>query len=250
MAETNNTETTSKYSGEFAWLDEAGLKRVIVALLKLVNKNIANSVTSSDTDPIDVLNGTGDGSVSKIVADEVATIVAGADESFDTLKEISDWISSHAESAAAMNSQISDNTSAIEAVSSLLGELPEDADVDTIVAYIDSKTGDTSELLGDGFSKDNTVADALKKLDEKYDEYTDSLSETLGDGVSFAEGDTVTDHLKELSEKIAANTAAIEAVSTDLENHVSSQYGIGDDAIDRIVAEADAEVNGTSSSDS
>ena len=48
--------------------------------------------------------------VGQAVTDGVARIVAGAPEDFDTLKEMSDWISSHETSAAAMNSAISDNS--------------------------------------------------------------------------------------------------------------------------------------------
>lgn len=51
--------------------------------------------------------------VGQAVTDGVARIVAGAPEDFDTLKEMSDWISSHETSAAAMNSAISDNSIAI-----------------------------------------------------------------------------------------------------------------------------------------
>ena len=51
--------------------------------------------------------------VGQAVTDGVARIVAEAPEDFDTLKEMSDWISSHETSAAAMNSAISDNSVAI-----------------------------------------------------------------------------------------------------------------------------------------
>ena len=51
--------------------------------------------------------------VGQAITDGVAKIVAGAPEDFDTLKEMSDWISSHETSAAAMNSAISDNSVAI-----------------------------------------------------------------------------------------------------------------------------------------
>ena len=44
--------------------------------------------------------------VEKIVTDKVAEIVADAPEDFDTLKELSDWIYTHEESAAAMNAAI------------------------------------------------------------------------------------------------------------------------------------------------
>ena len=51
----------------------------------------------ANTNAIGVLNGeaTVEGSVKKTVADEIAKVIADAPESFDTLKEISDWISSH-----------------------------------------------------------------------------------------------------------------------------------------------------------
>lgn len=57
---------------------------------------------------IDTLNGdaTTEGSVEKTVTDKIAEVVADAPESLDTLKEISDWISSHEDSAAAMNTAI------------------------------------------------------------------------------------------------------------------------------------------------
>lgn len=43
------------------------------------------------------------------VTDKVAEVVASAPEDFDTLKEMSDWISSHSTSAAQMNSKITTN---------------------------------------------------------------------------------------------------------------------------------------------
>lgn len=87
---------------------------------------------------IGVLNGgeTTDGSVKKTVADAVAKIVADAPDSFDTLKEISDWISTHSESASAMNTAIQDNSKAITALQTLIGTLPEDITSKDVVGYI------------------------------------------------------------------------------------------------------------------
>lgn len=48
------------------------------------------------------------------ITEKVAEIVSDAPEDFDTLKEMSDWIASHEESAAAMNSAIQANATAIE----------------------------------------------------------------------------------------------------------------------------------------
>lgn len=67
----------------------------------------------ANTSAIATLNGTGAGSVQKQVADAVAQIIADAPEAYDTLKEISDWISSHAGDASEMNSAIQQNTADI-----------------------------------------------------------------------------------------------------------------------------------------
>ena len=51
--------------------------------------------------------------VIKIIEDEIAQIVANAPEDLDTLKEIADWISTHEDSASAMNTAILANKTAI-----------------------------------------------------------------------------------------------------------------------------------------
>ena len=51
---------------------------------------------------VGVLNGTGEGSVKKQVADAVAGIIADADTDFDTLKEVADWILNDKTGAAAL----------------------------------------------------------------------------------------------------------------------------------------------------
>lgn len=61
-------------------------------------------------------------SVTADIADAVAGIVGGADASFDTLKEIADWIADHPESVAELNSAIADNASDIAALAALVGE--------------------------------------------------------------------------------------------------------------------------------
>lgn len=53
------------------------------------------------------------GSVAYTVAQQIAALIASAPASLDTLKEIADWISSHASDASAMNTQIQDNANDI-----------------------------------------------------------------------------------------------------------------------------------------
>lgn len=97
--------------------------KVIAGELKNIKSKISTdeSTIESNTKKIEAnetaistLNGTGDGSVKKAVSDGIAKVVAGAPEDFDTLKEMSDWISTHETSASAMNSQIQDNKKAID----------------------------------------------------------------------------------------------------------------------------------------
>ena len=51
--------------------------------------------------------------VIKIIEDEIAQIIAEAPENLDTLREIADWISTHEDSASAMNTAILANKTAI-----------------------------------------------------------------------------------------------------------------------------------------
>lgn len=110
---------------------------------------------------IETLNGdeTTAGSVKKQVADAVAKIVADAPEAFDTLKELSDWIASHADDASAMNSQISTNKSDIAALTKLVGALPEGATSTTVVGYIAEAI--TGLGIGD-YAKTTEVASAIE----------------------------------------------------------------------------------------
>jgi hypothetical protein len=97
------------------------------ALKKLANDNkIA----------IDILNGTGDGSVTKTVADALTEFVEGAPESLDTYKELTDWIINHQSDALTMNSQINTNKQDIASLKALIGTLPEDIKSTTVIDYI------------------------------------------------------------------------------------------------------------------
>lgn len=70
-----------------------------------LNSTLKKSV-DANKEAIDKLNGTGEGSVSKAVADGIAGVVADAPESFDTLKEIADWIANDTTGSAKMANDI------------------------------------------------------------------------------------------------------------------------------------------------
>lgn len=95
--------------------------------------------------------------VREIAAEEVAKIVDGADASFDTLKEVSDWISTHGTDAATMNTQINANKTAIE------------------------KLNGTAETVGSVANTVNTAIDGALKADGK-DKYALAADLTTANG--------------------------------------------------------------------
>ena len=135
----------------------------------------------ANTDAITVLNGDGDGSVAKQVADAVAKIVADAPESYDTLKEISDWISNHSSDASAMNSQIQTNKTDIATLTTLVGHLPEGSASTTVVEYIAEAIGVAKTELT------STIATAKSEAVASAKEYSDGLNTAMDTRVSDLE---------------------------------------------------------------
>lgn len=98
-----------------------GLSTAIESLKTTVgdeNSGLVKQVAENKA-AIDTLNG--DKNVSGSVAYQIAQIVAGADESFDTLKEIAEWITTHKTDAATMNAQINTNKDDIASLKTLVG---------------------------------------------------------------------------------------------------------------------------------
>ena len=149
---------------------------------------------------IATLNGTGEGSVSKQVADAVASIVADAPEAYDTLKEISDWISSHASDASAMNSQINTNKTDIANLTALVGSLPETASSDTVVGYINEaiaalKIGDYAKAadLTAAVARIDTAEGKITTLEGKVKAIEDK---NISDGANKVEASTTNGNIK------------------------------------------------------
>lgn len=137
------------------------------SLAQKVAANAAN--IKVNTDAIAVLNGdaTTAGSVAKQVADAVAAIVNDAPEAFDTLKEISDWLSSHETSAAAMNTQITANKTDIAALKTALGVTEGEDGEETPIVNVE----DAIKTAIDALDVEDTAAT---------DEYVAAVSQTDG----------------------------------------------------------------------
>lgn len=94
--------------------DDAGLRKRIKD-----NETAISTLRGTDTDK----------SARTIAAEEVAKIVNGAPESFDTLKELSDWISTHGTDATAMNT-------AITKLQGIVAGIGGEGEKATVVAYV------------------------------------------------------------------------------------------------------------------
>lgn len=131
---------------------------------------------------ISTLNGTGNGSVKKAVSDGIAKVVAGAPEDFDTLKEMSDWISTHETSASAMNSQIQDNK---KAITTLQTDKADKTEIPTVPTNVSEFTNDAGYLTEHQDISNLVVKEEGKGLSSN--DYTSEEKTKLG-GVGTSQG--------------------------------------------------------------
>lgn len=195
--------TTKEYVSKerFAQYDTKikALIKDIVAKSAYDDSSIKTQINANKT-AIDTLNGDASqvGSVAKQVADAVASIVANAPEAYDTLVEISDWISSHSNDASAMNTSILANTNAINALKTLVGTLPDGTAAKTIIEYIDSKVTGVKDWTADiNTAKTEAIStaagDATAKADKALADakaYADGLATNYATAAQGAKADT------------------------------------------------------------
>lgn len=195
--------TTKEYVSKerFAQYDTKikALIKDIVAKSAYDDSSIKTQINANKT-AIDTLNGDASqvGSVAKQVADAVASIVANAPEAYDTLVEISDWISSHSNDASAMNTSILANTNAINALKTLVGTLPDGTAAKTIIEYIDSKVTGVKDWTADiNTAKTEAIStaagDATTKADKALADaktYADGLATNYATAAQGAKADT------------------------------------------------------------
>lgn len=198
---------------------EAGLQQQITA-----NKNA-----------IDVLNGdsTTEGSVKKQVADAVANLVDGADESFDTLKEIAEWIAEGgdaANDAASLIVRVQGAEKDIDDLEALMGtDSVQDQitaavnDLDSIVSATAENEGKVGVLTGvtqtDGKLTAKTEAtvytavktDALLKAEE---DRAKAAEKTLTDNLAQEVQDRIGAIAQEVSDRNVAIKNAVEALDS------------------------------------
>ena len=190
--------------------------------LKAADKEELEGKIKANADAIDVLNGEGEGSVKKAIDEAInkfATDVTN-DEVVNSYKELIDWAAEHGADAAEMAAGIAANKTAVEALASLVGELPEGETSEDLVAFIqklvnaevaareakDAEIEGAIEALGTQVAKDIQAAKEAAIADAAADA-TEKANKALEDAKAYADekiGDV------DLS-GIAANAEAIEA---------------------------------------
>ena len=191
----------------------------------------------------------GDKNTEGSVAYQVAQIVAGADASYDTLKEIADWIMSDQTGAAKMANDIKANADAITDLEALVGTIPAEATATDIVGYIaeyvqaqltasdlsqyakaedfnalKDVVGDDTKGLVKGLADVTTKAtdneSAITTLNGA-DTVEGSVAKALKDAKAYADGLAVNYATAEQGNKADAAAAAI-GVETNAENGVTA----------------------------
>ena len=178
---------------------EGSVAKAVKTAQTTLQSNI-DTVSGKVTTLVGSVEGDDAKSARTIASEEVAKIVAGADTAYDTLKEISDWISSHKSDASAMNSAIA----ALEAIVDGIGGEGEKA---TVKAYVDdaiaalkigdyAKAADLTALAGrvstvEGkiatINGEDTTVGSIKKALADAKAYTDEKDSTMNTRVKAVE---------------------------------------------------------------
>jgi hypothetical protein len=148
------------------------LKAVEDDYLKAADKTEINGTISAldgrvaaNEGAIEKLNGEGEGSVKKAVADAVAGVVASAPEDFDTLKEVADWIASDTTGAAKMQADIARLDGADTVDGSVKKQIKDAVAAEAEIARAAEKANSDAIATEKG-RVDGIVADYLKAADK------------------------------------------------------------------------------------
>ena len=164
-------------------------------------------------------------SVRTIASEEVTKVVDGAPATFDTLKEIADWIASHPDSVAEINSRLSSVEGNVSTLSSTVAGLgtsvegleSKDAELETSIGEATGKIGTLEATIGNaasGLVKD--VADnanAISTVDGKVDSLTgrvvanEGAIETLNGSVATLESDVTS--LKDFKDTVLSKSTVL-----------------------------------------
>ena len=195
-----------------------------------INEALDSKLEASDLSALEgkvatLIGADADKSVRTIASEEVAKIVDGAPKTFDTLKEIADWIEKHPESVAEINSRLTSVEGSVSTLSSTVEGLgtsvegleSKDAELEASIGEATGKIGTLEATIGNAESglvkdiKDN--ATAISTVDGKVDSLTGRVSanegaiETLNGSVATLERDV--NSLKEFKDTVLSKSTVL-----------------------------------------
>ena len=226
------------------FLDQAGVStlwsRITTELEnKAYNDSELRGLIKANTDAITILNGDGavEGSVTKKVAEGIASVVAGADASFDTLKEIADWIVNDTTGAASMANKIKaletlvgDTAVATQIANAIEAALKIDGvDKYALASELTALAEKVATLEGASHTHDN------KALLDTYTQTETDLADAVAkkhDHVNKSILDTITDV------KVAAWDAAESNANSYTDTEIAKIQALTESEIDAAIAQA------------
>ena len=163
----NGTDVSVAGLAALAYKAEVSAEDLDAALTQTIAAKALNSDLTTLSGKVTTLIGNTAGddakSVRTISAEEVAKIVAGADTSYDTLKEIADWIMSDTTGAAKMQSDITDlKTKLTLGTHEVEGQQVEYA---TVKAYVEAVTNSFISLAALSVSGNDGTGNVLTGLE-------------------------------------------------------------------------------------
>lgn len=223
-----------------ATYDDTQIKADIAANKSAIDAVKADYLKASDKTELTNTINTNKSILDK-VKEDVDAFFANADltaQAKDTLKEIQEYINSDATAAAEMTASIQSNSSAISALNTKVGTIPEDATATDVVGYIDEK------VATEGTRTDNAIKTAVEALD------ADLAQEAGADGLALSITE-VDGKITAISGSITANTydahgaaKAVQGATTktvkELEDDLAAIGAISDSQIDALFATVQA----------
>lgn len=192
--------------------------QTVMGIIKNIQANAYDdtaikALIKTNADDIDALEGRAtavEGKVTTLIGDDASKsvrtianeelakqlIAEGADVKLDTLQEIAAWIQQHPKDAAAMNA-------AIEALKTKVGNIPDGATSDTIVAYI-QEVVDAEKSRAEG--AESSIATRVTTLEGKF-----SGENSVENKIAAAKAEAIAAAATDAETK--AGTAKTEAVS-------------------------------------
>ena len=211
-----NTEVERAKAAEKANADDISTLKTQSSTHGTNVTNLTKRVATNES-AISTLNGSGEGSVSKQVSDAVAKIVADAPDDFDTLKEISDWISTHAEDASAMNTQIETNKSDISKLSDKLDKIDISTYDDTAIKESITEINNKISNVDNTSDADKPVSTATQTALDKKQNIIDDL-DTIRSNASEAKSVSETN-----STAISTEKSRAEGAESTLTNNLNAE---------------------------